>query len=202
MRALKRTGIVWLTLVPPLALAQVANPDTLDERQSRGLQQILAAAASLCTKPPLEEHTQRIELTGDAKASVDRIVTKIVDLGIQGAAKYESGTERGVLHAQLATAIKDGNDCKLELLHALQSLIPGLVPDNGRSGASAAESPGHHSRLSGPNSRDHDVADQVVGKLAALKKTGSYSEAQVAGALEPLFLRPAFYPNVVVEDWN
>jgi CheY-like chemotaxis protein len=89
----------------------------------------------MCTTPPLEQSNHRAELSGDAKATLAGVLTRVTDIGIHGAAKYQGGESKGVLQEQLVEAIKKGDDCKLEVLKTLQTMIPGL---NSRSDSTSA----------------------------------------------------------------
>ena len=123
---------LW-TQIFHVAAAQGA-PQSEDERlkiQMKALTSILDAADRLCASPPIESHDQHVELTGDAKAKLDGIVAKVADLGISGAAKYQSDKSKGVLREKLAEALKNSNDCKLTVLVTLKSLIPGLNSEPG-----------------------------------------------------------------------
>lgn len=96
--------------------------------QTQALAAITTAAEKMCTTPPLEQSSHKVELSGDAKATLAGVLAKVTDIGIQGAAKYTGGESKGILQDQLADAIKKGDDCKLEVLKTLRTMIPGLAP--------------------------------------------------------------------------
>jgi len=97
------------------------------EIQSKALEAILDAADRICVTPPLEEHHSTVVLSGNAKAKLNGVITKIADLGIEGAAAYTTENAKGVAQAKLADALKTGNDCKLTVLTTLKAIIPGLT---------------------------------------------------------------------------
>jgi hypothetical protein len=114
----------------------IANPQTAGgtlDLQQRAVNVILDAADRICTTPPLEEVNSRVVLNGSAKAEVNGLLKKLTDLGISGAATYETTKARGVVHTQLADAIAKGNDCKLSVLKQLRAMIPGINGNSTRS---------------------------------------------------------------------
>lgn len=95
------------------------------EQQKAALKAISETANEICTKVPIENETKNVELTGDAKAKLAGVIGKVVDLGIEGAAKYTSGSSKGVLQKDLAEAVKKGNDCSLSVFNTLvEKMLP------------------------------------------------------------------------------
>lgn len=114
---------VWLTFLTwALGAGQLQAQDPI--QQQAALKLIRETAADICATVPVEGVDQNIDLTGAAQAKLAGVVGKVVDLGIDGAAKYQSGTYKGVLRQELATAIKNGNDCRLSVFNAL---VPKLL---------------------------------------------------------------------------
>src|SRR5262249_5246128 len=75
-------------------------------------------------------------------AKVGGLIGKIADLGISGAAQYQSARSIGVLQQDLKDAIQNGNSCKLEVFKTLEhDLIRGRTPDAGERVVNAPEPP-------------------------------------------------------------
>lgn len=91
-----------------------------DAETKEALRLINETAGQICQTSPLEQNSTGTELSGEAKAKVGGIVGKLVDLGISGAAEYQSGHSAGVLQKDLITAIEIGNKCKLQVFLTLE----------------------------------------------------------------------------------
>jgi hypothetical protein len=122
-----------------LAAAVLVSPlaaQTL-QQQTAALKVIRDTAADICQTAPIEQTHQSVELSGNAKAKLSGAISKVVNLGISGAAKYKGGQSKGVLQKDLASAIKDGNNCKIDVFKAL---APRMIPSLG-AGRSTATQP-------------------------------------------------------------
>ncbi|WP_110968751.1 hypothetical protein [Pseudomonas huaxiensis] len=97
----------------------MANDDPLDA--------IATFAERICSTPEARGNSQTTELSGAAKAELKGLVKKVVDLGIDGAAKYESKEYEGVLQQDLAPLITNSTKCKESIS---QKLIDKLVTDS------------------------------------------------------------------------
>src|ERR1700730_1790453 len=108
-----------------------------DAETKEALRLITETANQICQAPPLEQHSNGLDLSGDAKAKVGGLAGKLADLGIEGAAKYHSGHSAGVLQKDLITAILSGNDCRQHVFDTLVGILlnstPG-VPDADKTG--------------------------------------------------------------------
>jgi hypothetical protein len=132
MRTASPLQLLWILSLSSVAVAQ--TPERVLELQQQALTAILNAADRICQTAPLDESSSKVQLNGTAKAEVNGVLKKLTDLGISGAANYESEEARGVAHAQLADAIAKGNDCKRDVLRELKTMIPGLAaPDSAAS---------------------------------------------------------------------
>lgn len=95
------------------------------EKQEKAIKIIREAARDLCESSPIEGGGETLELSGEGKAKVNGIVSKVVDLGFQGAAKYKKDAYNGVLQGDLAETINSGNQCRLKVFESLKDkLIP------------------------------------------------------------------------------
>jgi hypothetical protein len=123
----------FILLITALLSANPIQAQTL-EQQRKALAIIRETAADICGGPvPLEQSNQQIDLTGSAKAKLDGAVGKLVAAGISGAAKYKSGSSKGVLQSDLASAIKSGSDCRRSVFQTLvpRMVVPAKIGTNG-----------------------------------------------------------------------
>ena len=66
-----------------------------------------------------------LALSGEAKAELTGVVKKLADLGIEGAAKYNSADYSGPLQSDLTELLRTSANCKLEVFNELKDkLIP------------------------------------------------------------------------------
>src|SRR5262245_1593502 len=77
----------------------------------------------ICQTVPTEQTNNQITLSGQANAQLDGLIQKIVNLGISGAAQYQSGSSKGVLQNQLAGAIADRNMCGIKATEILNDML-------------------------------------------------------------------------------
>ncbi|MGI4880852.1 MAG: hypothetical protein ACRYG4_25590 [Janthinobacterium lividum] len=107
------------------------------QQQAAALKVIRDTAADICQVAPIEQSSQNVDLSGNAKAKLSGAISKVVDIGISGAAKYNTGRSKGVLQKDLAAAIRDGNDCKRDVFNRLTPImVPAPSPPGGESHAS------------------------------------------------------------------
>jgi hypothetical protein len=91
--------------------------------QQKALDMIADFAEKICKSAPIEGQSSDVQLTGGAKAELSGLLKKVADLHLEGAAKYNSGQYTGVLQKDLATTIKDAQDCKLAIWKDLQDKL-------------------------------------------------------------------------------
>lgn len=101
-------------------LSSAASGQTLSQ-STEALKVIGDFADRLCQTVPLDTSSTRVELSGSAKAELDGIVKRLANLGIQGAAKYESADSKNVLQEDLADVLKDSRSCRLQVWNDLKS---------------------------------------------------------------------------------
>jgi hypothetical protein len=125
-----KSATLWLFGLTATLLASPAFAADDLQQQTEALKLIRETAADICNTIPLEGGNRTVELTGDAKAKLSGTLSKIADLGIEGAAKYKNEQFKGVLQTELATAIKSNADCKIQVLKMLSDkLLGGKVSD-------------------------------------------------------------------------
>lgn len=81
-----------------------ANATNLETAQ-QALNIISEFADKLCKTPPLEGGTEGKELSISAKAELSEVLKKVANLGVEGAAKYQSDQYKGLLQKDLANVI-------------------------------------------------------------------------------------------------
>jgi hypothetical protein len=93
------------------------------ESQKEALHIIADFANSICGSIPLEGTQRTTEVSGEVKTELSKILKKIVDLGVEGAAKYQGGGYSGVLQADLFKALNESTNCKLKVFNDLQNKL-------------------------------------------------------------------------------
>ena len=77
-------------------------------------------ADRLCQTVPLTTSSEKIELSGSAKAELDGIINRLVNLGVSGAGKYISENSKNVLQKDLAETLKVTMNCRMQIWHDLK----------------------------------------------------------------------------------
>jgi len=98
--------------------------------KEKGLELIANFSDRMCKDIPLSGGNRNIELSGGAKAELNGLIKGLVDLGFEGAAKYEKSDYKGLLQADLAKALETSTNCKLEIFRDLKGRILGINPEN------------------------------------------------------------------------
>jgi hypothetical protein len=96
------------------------------ETQKKALKVISDFATEMCGQIPLEGTSDNLDLSGNAKAKLNNTITKIVDLGVEGAAKYKTDEYKGLLRTDLIKALSESKNCKLEVWRDLKNKLLGL----------------------------------------------------------------------------
>lgn len=156
--------------------AYSARADDLD-RQIKALQVIREFAAETCASVAQEGASQNFELSGKAKAKLGGVVGKLADLGFDGGGNYKSETYTGVLQRDLAAAIKQSSECRLEVLKLLQAKL--LAPARTDS-QSPVRSPG---------------SGRVDDRLTATERARASQSDTYPDGLPKVF--PGGIPNVI-----
>src|SRR5438876_208696 len=76
-----------------VTIASAAGPDL--DKQEKALNIIADFADRLCKTVPLEGTNQKLELSGGARAELNEVLKKIAELGIEGAAQYQTSEYQG-----------------------------------------------------------------------------------------------------------
>lgn len=110
------------TLLAAIAVNTTCRADTFDSAQ-RALEIISRTAVTLCSQPPLRGETTSVELSAGAKVELARLLRYLVDIGVSGAAKYQRVEYSGLLQRDLATALRDANECRLRVYDGLKDRL-------------------------------------------------------------------------------
>lgn len=118
-------SIIIITVASTLMiLIQTSMAASLKE-QEEALNMIAEFAERLCKDIPLEGQGSNLELTGKAKAELNGILNKLVNLGVEGAVKYQDTKYKGLLQKDLVRALKDSTNCKLQIWNDLKDSLLG-----------------------------------------------------------------------------
>lgn len=169
---------ITLTICLLLANSSFAASINLDN-QKEALDIIADFADRLCNKIPLSGHSDNLELTGAAKAELNNLLKKIVNLGIEGAAKYQKFNYENVLQKDLAMLLKESSKCKLEVFKDLKDKLltyPPTYTDSPKSGFKGTEY--FHSPWLGIEIYQGKNKVDMVSQ-------GSYADANILVKMEP-----------------
>ena len=109
------TSLVMIAVMSSMTiLIQTSMASSLEE-QKESLKIIADFAERLCNDIPLKGQGSNLELTGKAKAELNWILKRLVNLGVEGAVKYQDTKYEGLLQKDLVRALKDSTDCKLKI---------------------------------------------------------------------------------------
>ena len=107
-------AVLALVLAPFSLLAQPSS-STADS-----LKVIGDFADRLCQTVPINVSSDKVELTGTAKAELEGVVKKLANLGVSGAAKYDSASSQNVLQTDLAKVLNESRSCRLQVWNDLK----------------------------------------------------------------------------------
>jgi hypothetical protein len=125
---LNKLGSIAAVIYLTISLTQAAMAASLQEYE-KALDLINKVADQICTDIPLEGHGENLELSGKAKAELNGVISKLVDIGIEGAAKYQKLEYQGLLQKDLVSALENSTNCKLVIWKDLQDrMLPKITP--------------------------------------------------------------------------
>ena len=141
---MKLTGVITFGLlavamgvssISPLAYGQDSA------QKEKALAEITKAADDFCQSVPIEQTSSGSELNAQGKAQLRGLASKIADLGVAGSAQNSTTQSRGVLQKDLATAINDRNNCKINVLKILSPAFLGNTASNTALGQQSEKPP-------------------------------------------------------------
>ncbi|MGF6806068.1 hypothetical protein OKW30_001194 [Paraburkholderia sp. Clong3] len=118
--------LVVISGAAQLSQAQDSTVPQTAAQQAAALKLIVDAAGQICQQAPLEEKNNQVTLSANADAKVTGLLKKVLGVDAGVAASSTKGGSSGVLQKDLATAIKNGNDCKASVL---TTLVPVMLPN-------------------------------------------------------------------------
>jgi hypothetical protein len=110
--------------------------------QTSSLDELSAFAERICRDVPLETHTTKTELSGEAKAELSNFLKRLADIGGEVKGSRIDTTTTGVLQDQLAGIIANSNNCRQAVVHDFKDIVlkpaprpePVPPPPNGDTG--------------------------------------------------------------------
>ena len=93
------------------------------EIQAKALKVISDFAKEICGEIPLKGTHNNLDLSGKAKAGLGNVVKKVVALGIDGAAKYQTGEYNGLLQTDLLKSLSESKNCRLKVCTDLKEKL-------------------------------------------------------------------------------
>lgn len=117
-----------LSYCSALALLMAVQGDAIGaspavDSNEQALKVLLSFAKELCIGVDRKGTSESIDLSGDANAKLKSALSKLVDLGIAGAAKYQSSEYEGVLQKDLSMLVGNEQDCRLEVFRDLKDKL-------------------------------------------------------------------------------
>ncbi len=187
VNSVKLTKSLLIAISTLYAFSTSAQVDL--ETNQKALNMIRDFATNLCDSIRAQGHTQNVDLSGKAKAELKGVVKKVADLGIEGAAKYQSSDYEGVLQADLAKLLSNQANCKLEVWRDLKDkLISSSV-------VSPSKGPGQGPAPVSAGSGGASIAiDAPLGSGANANGVGNFSlkllrlQSQPNGTVKAYFL--------------
>jgi hypothetical protein len=95
-----------VALVSTRTVAESAPDDPLS-RQRAALDVIRKFADDFCKTVPLDGKTESVNSSGQAKAELGSLLKQLVDLGVEGAARYSREEWQGPLRESLESLVRD-----------------------------------------------------------------------------------------------
>jgi hypothetical protein len=118
MRRGASIATVSLLLLSGAGFAEKSYAQSL-EAQAKALDFIATFADRMCTIVRLAGNSQSLKVTGDVKAQLSGLIKQLADIGISGAADFNTDQYEGFLRADLAAAVKSNAECKLQVFDKL-----------------------------------------------------------------------------------
>jgi hypothetical protein len=88
---------------------------------------ILDFSKDFCKDIPIQGQGSEVSFSGAGKAKLNSLMSKLVDVGVEGAAKYKNTEYKGLLQTDVLDALKDSTQCRLVLWKDLKNMI--VIPN-------------------------------------------------------------------------
>lgn len=109
------------------------------EKQKQALAEIRQNADAICDRVEHSGASSESQISGEVGAQLPNIASRLLGLGIQGAAKLNNQNYQGVARDQLAYAITHTEDCRKGVFDKLLGI---LLPTPGRKSEEVAKTTG------------------------------------------------------------
>lgn len=106
-----------------LGISEFALTQTIGETTS-ALDAIASFSEKICSTIPLSGTSTSVEFSSSGKAEASKLTKQLVELKIEGAAKYVDSTYKGLIRSDLVTALKDQRACKQKIATDLMRFVP------------------------------------------------------------------------------
>lgn len=138
-------------------------------------------ADDFCKTPPLEGGTKDVTLSLGAKTELNRILKKVANLGVEGAAKYQSEHYNGLLQKDLVNALKDSSNCRLEIWRDLKDKLLAKKPKSAPPGKAKAATTASDKKLQAQieKLKQSEEHNRRLTEEARLHKAEAEAEAAV-----------------------
>jgi hypothetical protein len=119
MKLLMRTILIIVISLSSIDLSYAAY----FAKEKEALELIKKAADDICGTESIDGKSEVIELSGTSKANLSALIRKLIDLGFEGAIKYEKQEYQGVLQSEVARIVKSRQNCKHDIFKELKDVF-------------------------------------------------------------------------------
>jgi hypothetical protein len=120
MRASTRfTSLVAVQLVSMSLPLLAQDSDAIH----KALKEIRETAADICYTVEQEGHRSDNELSGKVQAQLNGVISKLVELNVDGSGKFKNQEHKGVLQEQLAATLNHSEDCRKDVFDQLVKIL-------------------------------------------------------------------------------
>jgi hypothetical protein len=93
------------------------------DREKQALSIISDFADKLCRDASVAGKQKTSEIKGEAKVSMNTLISKIADLGFKGATNYQYSEYEGLVQKDLKDTFKNTNDCRIQVFKELKEKL-------------------------------------------------------------------------------
>ncbi|NKN39487.1 hypothetical protein HFC70_24370 [Agrobacterium sp. a22-2] len=91
--------------------------------KAEALESVQKILPLICGSFPQGGSAQKVEIKGEAKATINGLLKKLADLGIEGAADFSSEEYVGVLRSEIGAELKSVRDCNQKVYADFSKII-------------------------------------------------------------------------------
>lgn len=167
---------IALRILPiALLLSSAARAAPFDDKL-QALRAASVTAGQICTTVPLAQRSSTVALSGGAQTYLSKFVSWLAKIKISAAANYQAASSQGVLQKDLASSIRESNDCKRAVFN---KLMDKLIADNAAASTPSATPPTMNATKATP------APKPVNAKPAPAKSTLSSAHAYLTSFDKP-----------------